>query len=383
MLNLALKILIDIGELIMRKVLIAITASLITLGCSEPKAKFEEAVRPIAWQTVTQSSLDQIRRLSGTVYPIEATDLSFEVSGKVEWVKVKLGDSVRRGDELARLDQRNFNLSVQSSQANLQQAKASQVEAENEFKRYSELLEQGLVSSSGYDNAKATFESTSSAVNIAKTQLDISQKNLDDTLLIAPYNGMITKRMTEPSMQMTSGQAAFEIAGEDGLEIQVMVPENLIKDLSKGKDIGIEFPAIKGVKALGSVTEIGSRAEAANAFPVTVVINSEVAGLRAGMTAEVDFTFEGIGRTGYTGKIFKLPVSALSADKQQKAAVFVYNPTSKLLEKRIVQTESIINNQILISSGLAEGEIIAIAGVSFLRDGQSVRLLDKNVRRFN
>ena len=101
------------------------------------------------------------------------------------------------------------------------------------------------------------------------------------------------------------------------------------------------------------------------------------------MTAEVDFTFEGIGRTGYTGKIFKLPVSALSADKQQKAAVFVYNPTSKLLEKRIVQTESIINNQILISSGLAEGEIIAIAGVSFLRDGQSVRLLDKNVRRFN
>ncbi len=367
----------------MRTALIAITVSLTTLGCSEPTAKFEEAIRPIAWQTVTQSSLDQTRRLSGTVYPIEATNLSFEVSGKVEWVKVKLGDSVRRGDALARLDQRNFNLSVQSSQANLQQAKASQVEAENEFKRYAELLEQGLVSRSGYDNAKATFESNTSAVNIAKTQLDISQKNLDDTLLIAPYNGMITKRMTEPSMQMTSGQSAFEIAGEDGLEIQVMVPENLIKDLSKGKDIGIEFPAIQGIKALGSVTEIGSRAEAANAFPVTVVINSEVAGLRAGMTAEVDFTFEGVGRTGYTGKIFKLPVSALSADKQQKAAVFVYNPATKLLEKRIVQTESIINNEILISSGLTEGEIIATAGVSFLRDGQSVRLLDKNVRRFN
>ena len=367
----------------MRTAFIAITASLLIIGCSEPKAKFEESIRPIAWQTVTQTSLDQVRRLSGTVYPIEATDLSFEVNGKVASVKVKLGDSVNRGDELARLDQRNFNLSVQSSQANLQQAKAAQVEAENEYKRYAELLEQGLVSRSGYDNAKATFESTTSAVSIAKTQLDISQKNLDDTVLIAPYNGMITKRMIEPSMQTASGQPAFEIAGEDGLEIQVMVPENLIKDLSKGKDIAIEFPAITGIKARGSVTEIGSRAETANAFPVTVVINSDIPNLRAGMTAEVDFTFVGVGRTGYTGKIFRLPISAISADKQQKAAVFIYNSTTKSLEKRFVQTESIIDNQVLISSGLQEGDIIATAGVSFLRDGQSVRLLDKNVRRFN
>lgn len=367
----------------MRTAFIAIAVSVITLGCSEPKAKFEETIRPIAWQAVTQTSLDQVRRLSGTVYPIEATDLSFEVNGKVDWVKVKLGDSVQRGDALAQLDQRNFTLSVQSSQANLQQAKASLVEAENEYKRYTELLEQGLVSRSGFDNAKATFESTSSAVSIAKTQLDISQKNLDDTLLVAPYNGMITKRMIEPSMQIASGQSTFEIAGEDGLEIQVMVPENLIDNLSKGKDISIDFPAIIGVKALGSVTEIGSRAEAANAFPVTVVINSDIAGLRAGMTAEVDFTFEGVGRTGYTGKIFRVPVSALSAQKLQKAAVFVYNPTTKLLEKRLVQTESIIGNQVLISSGLTEGEIIATAGVSFLRDGQNVRLLDKNIRRFN
>lgn len=367
----------------MRTAFIAIAVSVIALGCSEPKAKFEETIRPIAWQAVTQTSLDQVRRLSGTVYPIEATDLSFEVNGKVDWVKVKLGDSVQRGDALAQLDQRNFTLSVQSSQANLQQAKASLVEAENEYKRYTELLEQGLVSRSGFDNAKATFESTSSAVSIAKTQLDISQKNLDDTLLVAPYNGMITKRMIEPSMQIASGQSTFEIAGEDGLEIQVMVPENLIDNLSKGKDISIDFPAIIGVKALGSVTEIGSRAEAANAFPVTVVINTDIAGLRAGMTAEVDFTFEGVGRTGYTGKIFRVPVSALSAQKLQKAAVFVYNPTTKLLEKRLVQTESIIGNQVLISSGLTEGEIIATAGVSFLRDGQNVRLLDKNIRRFN
>jgi RND family efflux transporter MFP subunit len=367
----------------MRYTFVVFFAASLSIGCNKADVKFKEVTRPIAWQAVSKSSFDQVRRLSGTVYPIESTDLSFEVSGKVDWVKVKLGDAVMRGTQLAQLDQRNFNLNMQSSLANLQQTQAALLEAENEYKRYEELLSQGLVSRSGYDNAKANNDSATSAVNIAKTQLDISQKNLDDTLLLAPYNGMITKRLVEPSMQVSSGQVIFEISGESGLEIQVMVPETLIKELSKEKDISIEFPAIVGIKTMGTITEIGSRAEAANAFPVTVVINSPVNGLRAGMTAELDFTFEGEGRSGYQGDIFKLPISALSAEKNQKSAVFIFNPESNTLEKRFVQTESIINNLVLISSGLKEGEIVAIAGVSFLRDGQNVSLLDNNIRRFN
>jgi multidrug efflux system membrane fusion protein len=184
-------------------------------------------------------------------------------------------------------------------------------------------------------------------------------------------------------MQVSPGQAVFEIEGDDGLEVQVMVPETLIRNLAKGSEIDIHYPAFSELNSKGTIAEISSRADTANAFPVTILINTELKNLRAGMTAEVDFTFQGIGRTGYQGKAFRLPISALAADDGQKSYVFVYDIEQQILHKRMVQTESMLNNEILVSAGLVQGEIIAIAGVSFLRDGQSVKLLDKHVKRFN
>ncbi len=367
----------------MRSIFIATVISLMLVGCNDTKEPFEEAVRPIAWMEVKQSSFEQVRKLSGTIYPVEATKLSFEVGGKVEWIKVNLGDTIKRGDELARLNQRNFNLSMQSAQANLQKAYAGLSEARNEHKRYAELSEKGLVSKSGYDTAKASFESATSAVDLAKAQLDIANKDLNDSLLTAPYNGKITKRLIEPSMQVLPGQATFEVEGEEGLEVRVMVPETMIRVLSKNSEIYIHYPALPSLKSAGTITEIGTRAETANAFPVTIVISSALGELRAGMTAEVNFTFQGVGRSGYQGLSFHLPISAINADQGQKSYVYVFDASKKIVNKRYVQTEGLINNVIIVSEGLTEGEIIATAGVAFLRDGQTVNLLDKNVQRFN
>jgi multidrug efflux pump subunit AcrA (membrane-fusion protein) len=90
-----------------------------------------------------------------------------------------------------------------------------------------------------------------------------------------------------------------------------------------------------------------------------------------------------MGRTGYTGPSIRIPVSSLGADVKQKAYVFVFNPETQLLEKRFVQTENVINNEVIISKGLNDNEIIATAGIAFLRDGQKVSLLDNAVQRFN
>ncbi|MCJ8318105.1 MAG: efflux RND transporter periplasmic adaptor subunit [Colwellia sp.] len=366
-----------------RNMLISFFIALFLVGCGEKKEVFEEVIRPIAWVEVQQSSFNQVRRLSGSVHPVEATNLSFEVGGKVNGVKVKLGARVKRGDELASLDIRNFNLSMQTSQANLQKAHASLSEADNEFKRYAELSKKGLVSKSGFDNAKAAFESATSAVNLAKAQVAISGKDISDSVLLAPYDGKITKRLIEPSMQVSPGQTTFEIEGEDGLEVQLMVPETLIQELAMGSEVDIHYSAFPQLKSKGQITEISSRASTANAFPVTIVISSSIEGIRAGMTAEVDFVFAGVGRTGYTGPTFHLPISALGAGEGQKSYVYVYDENKQIINKRQVQTESIINNRVIVSSGLKNGEIVATAGISFLLDGQSVRLLDRHIQRFN
>ena len=353
------------------------------VACSKEPAPERKVIRPIDWTEVKRSKLEQVRTLSGIVAPVEATSLSFEVNGKVQSVKVILGEEVKKGQELARLNQRSFNLSLQSAQATLNQSRASYSEAQNEYQRYAQLIEQGLVSQSGFDNAKAVYESSKSAVAVAQAQLDIARKNLQDSILLAPYDGIITKRLIEPSQQVSAGQSTFEIEGKHGLEVRVMVPENLIQQLKKDTVLPVTFPVLPGIEHSGRITEVGTRAESANAFPLTVVLQGANGNLRAGMTAEVAFKFEGVGRTGYTGMTIKVPVNSLGADVGQESFVFVYNPETQTVHKRAVQTENILNNEVFISSGLEDGEIIATAGVAFLREGQQVTLLDKHTQRFN
>lgn len=365
------------------RTLLVLLLTLTSIGCTEQTVDTKKAIRPIAWTTVNETDLTQLRTLSGIVAPVEATSLSFEVYGKVAKVNVKLGDVVQQGQVLATLNQRNFQLSLQSAQAQLDKAKTAMSEAQNTFQRFNTLIKQGLVSQSEFDNAKANFESSGSAVDVAQAQVDIAKKNLQDSTLLAPYNGKITKRLIEPSQQIAAGQAAFEIDGDHGLEVDVLVPETLIQEITLNDTLLVRFPVLDGVEISGRINEIGARAESANAFPITVVLSGSHDNLRAGMTAEVDFTFSGVGLTGYQGKIIAVPITALRAGLDHEVYVFVYDEAAQVVHKRLVQTENILENKVFVSSGLKQGEIIATAGVAFLRDGQQVTLLDKSTERFN
>jgi len=366
----------------MRIIFITVIA-LLLLGCNEKSQSINKPIRPIMWKEVSLSTLEQIRTLSGIVAPVEAAKLSFEVSGKLESIKVNLGDEVKKGQELAHLNQRSFNLAQQSAQAKYQQARASLADAQNSYNRYTKLIKQGVVSQSGFDNAKATYDASKSAVDVAKAQVDIATKDLQDSTLLAPYDGIITKRTFEPSQQISAGQLAFEIEGKHGLEVQVMVPETLIQQLTRNAILTIKFPVLPEINMLGRVTEIGTRAESANAFPVTVVLQSENLLLRAGMTAEVEFVFEGVGRTGHKGPAIRIPITALSAGLEQKVYAFVFDKAEQVVRRTEVQTENILDNEVYISSGLKQGDIIATAGIAFLRDGQKVTLIDYKTQRFN
>ncbi len=366
----------------MRPLLLLLLVSVLS-ACNKALPPEPENIRPIMWAETKLSRIEQIRTLSGIVAPVEATSLSFEVTGKVQSVKVNLGNQVVKGQELARLNQRSFNLSLNSAQAQHEQAKTAWADAENEYKRYAKLIEQGLVSQSGFDSAKTAYESSISAVDIAKAQLDIAAKNLQDSVLLAPYDGIITKRIIEPSQQVSAGQSVFEVEGNHGLEVRVMVPETLIQELRHDAILSVTFPVLENITMQGKITEIGTRAESANAFPVTIVLQDNNKLLRAGMTAEVEFTFEGVGRTGHKGPSIRIPLTALRAEIDQKVFVFVYEPASQTVKLREVQTENVFNNEVYVSSGLESGEIIAIAGVAFLRDGQQVTLLDNHTQRFN
>jgi RND family efflux transporter MFP subunit len=376
---------------------ITLTTLLLLNACSKQKTETREVIRPIAWTEVKTHDLTQVRRLAGATAAVETATLSFLVGGKVASVPVNLGQKITKGQTLATLDQRSFNLNFQSANAKYAQASSALNESENEYKRYKELVEQGLVSKSGFDNAEAAYKSALSNVEVAKSQLELATKDRQDSILQAPYDGVITKRLIEPSQQIAPGQSVFEVEGQGGLEVRVSVPESLIQQLSDGMIVPVRFPAAPNVELTGVITEVGTRAEAANAFPITMVLNGSSPQLRAGMTAEVDITYIS---DSYVNALTKnvnaqahaaqtnhetviIPVSAVGAGTGQTKYVFVYDKVAQTVSKRDVIASNILGNNVFIAKGLEAGEIIAIAGVSFLRDGQKVSLLDANVKRFN
>ncbi|MBF0453414.1 MAG: efflux RND transporter periplasmic adaptor subunit [Magnetococcales bacterium] len=352
-------------------------------GCSEEAVEKKEVARPIAWLKVVEADLDQIRRISGVLKAAETARLSFDVSGKIRSVKVNLGDEVKAGDILAELDESNFQLNANASQGQLQEAKAALVDAQNKFSRQKTLFDKGLVAKAGFDNALAELDRAKSGVKVVQAQLNLSRKHLADTALRAPYDGTITARLIEPSQRISVGERCFEIEGKQGLEISVMVPETLIGHLNKEKMFTASFPALPGVLLQTKVIEIGSQAEEANAFPVTLLLQQPSSSLRSGMSAEVLFTFEGQGRSGYQGLVVKVPPTAIMAGEGEAVYAFVYDESAGVVRRRSVQTENIINNEVMISHGLKPGEIIATAGVVYLHDGQKVSLLNVGAKKYN
>ncbi|WP_343564162.1 efflux RND transporter periplasmic adaptor subunit [Kiloniella sp. b19] len=339
--------------------------------------------RPIAWIEIAETEFEQLRRISGILVAAENADLSFQVAGKIESIDVNLGDTVTKGQVLAELDQSSYELSSRASEGQLQEARARLTEARNEYNRQQDLFSKGWVAKASLDNAQAALDTAQSSVDIAQAQLELSQKDLTDTALRAPYDGKISSRLAEPSQQITAGQTVLIIEGKEGLEVSATVPETLIGKLQQNQSYAVRFPALPGLALNGRITEIGTQATQANAFPVTLLLADADDRLRAGMSAEIDFKFLGEGRTGRSGKAFRVPPTALLAGEDGNAYVFIYDAEAKTVRRQAVQTENVLNNQVLVGKGLKEGDVIATAGVEYLHDGQKVTLLGVGPKVFN
>ena len=343
--------------------------------------------KTVAWIQIKSGDGQVNRRLSGIVAPADEAELSFEVPGKVETVNVELGETFQKEDVLATLDDRAYVLTVRQREGELSGARAQFEEARNDFRRKRNLIEAGAVSRSDFDLSKAAFEAARNQVVVAEARLDLAKEDLEDTRLAAPYDGSVSRRHIEPSQRVSPGQPAFEIQGDQKLEVAVSVPETLVGQLRVGDRKTVEFPANPDLKVPAEITEIGTRAESANAFPVTLALSEPVSGLRPGMTAEVDFALNGNNGDGSAKEgpesWFPIPVTAFEAAEGENHYVFRYDPETETIASQTVTIAHLSGPYGYVSRGLSAGDVIVKAGLPFLQDGQRVTLLNRDARTFN
>lgn len=357
----------------------AVVLAVFLVGCGDKGDETEEAerIRAIKSYTVSQPAGGQLRTFSGNLNAAATSALSFSVRGTVASVSVAAGDAVSEGDILAELDTEPFLLEVQAARSELASAQANFDERAADLERQQTLFEKGWVASAALDAATAAYNSAEGQLNLARSKLGTAERNLRETRLLAPFDGLIASQNVEQFQEVQGGEAIFQINADGALEVDISIPDVIVGRIAPGAPVRIDVNANAKCGCEGRISEIGVASGAANAVTVTAVLADPADGLLPGMAAEVGVILSG----GEDSPGYLVPITAIApGDEPSTGFVFVYDPESSTVRKTAVTNNTrrgggVVENLIPIGEGVSAGDIVASAGVSFLRDGQTVKLL--------
>ncbi len=344
-------------------------------ACEPDVVEAPERIRAIKSFSVAEIAGSDVRRYSGTVSAADSSNLAFAVGGTVATVNVNRGDRVTQGQVLATLDDENFALDVEAARAEVEAKRSELNQLSAELERQEELFRLGWVAKAALEKITAQQESAEEALNLARSRLGIAERDFEKTKMAAPFDGIISERTVDPFAEVKAGEKLFQIDTEDALEIEFSVADSVISRVVLGAPVAISASTVPGCGCTGRVTEIGASSTAGNAVPVTAAILSGPDGLLPGMAVEAGVSLSGDTATDN----LLVPLVAIApGDDAAKGYVFKFDSESGTVNKTPVESGGTINgNFVSISSGVAVGDIIAAAGVSLLRDGQRVTLMEQ------
>jgi RND family efflux transporter MFP subunit len=344
----------------------------VALTACKDKIEIVEVVRSIKTITVSKQASEKIYKFSGAVAAVDSSGLSFQVGGQVISVEVDIGDRVTKDQELAVLDPEPYQLDVDAIKAELIKAKDNVAKSKAEYERQKRIFKQGAGAQRFVEVSEYEYKAARSAVNYQIARLDQVNRNLRKTKLLSPYDGTIAWRSVEPNEEVLAGQKIFEINATGKMEIQLAVPETTIHQIHIDDQATITFSTLPGETAQGRISYIGSAAVKANAFPVKVELIDPDEKVKPGMTAEANL----IAKAKNQKPGFIVPFQALlPAPEADRGFAFVFDPQTSTVKKTAVSSRGTEDKEVIVSEGLAPGDVIAVAGVSFLADGMKVKLM--------
>ena len=336
------------------------------------EAKEETVVRPVRSMVVSGRATLPELRCPGKVRAGESRDMMFEVAGRLVDFKIDRGQRVKKGDVLGKLDTRDYEADVAKAEASFESKKLS-------FERYSKALGKGGVSKDDVTKAEAEYKT-------AKAELAVAKKALESCTLVAPYDGLVADKYPEELDMVSSGQKILTLLSVDKVKFDITVPETAVISrhftdiLSRSRHF-VVFDSLPDKEFDVNFEEATTQADnKTQTFTLTFSMPTPSDyNFLPGMS--VTLVIAGgakVSEDKNTEPSLVVPTVAVGAD--ETGAHFVWKLVKSEKEgeykvvKQLVETGDALGTNLAVKKGIAEGDRIAVAGVSILTEGRIVTL---------
>jgi RND family efflux transporter MFP subunit len=350
---------------------------LFSFACSKKEPPKKEVIRPVKAIQIKGPEVLTGRTFPGKAKATQEADLSFRVNGTMNEFPVKVGDEVKKGQLMARLDPRDYEVNLQNAQGQLDRARAAMKLAQSDYDRVVRIRDKdpGAISEAMIDAKLGERDSAAAQVKSLEAQVATAKDALSYTYLKAPFNGTVVETFVENYEDVQAKQAIVRIVDTRKIEFVVNIPESLISLAPEVKKVFVRFDAFPDREISGVIKEIGKEAsKTTRTYPVTLIMDQpDDITILPGMAGQARGDKESAISAGAEGII--VPVSAVFAsDEDKQNYVWVINEKSGQVTLRKVTAGKLSDRGIMIDEGLNPGEWVAIAGVHSLQEGQKVKI---------
>ena len=332
-------------------------------------------------QVLTPTQASTVLTATGYTYARARAAVGAKIIGRVVELPVDEGDTIAAGAIIAVLDSEDLQASVRLAEASLNEARARLADAEREFARQADLVEDRLTSQALYDAALTQREVALAQVGTAEARLNSAQATLDYTVVRAPIDGVVIERNIEMGEMVAPGGftsqqstgSIVRIADPASLEVEADINESYIARLQLGQRASIRVDAVPGFEYSGRLRQIVPTADRQRAVvQVKVSIDNIDARLVPDMSCTVTFLEEGIDET----ELVQPPKLLVPEEAVQYAgnAAFLFRVDGNVLRRVRVVLGETSDGRVEALEGVSGGETVVSREVASLEDGQRVRI---------
>lgn len=299
-------------------------------------------------------------------------ELAFRIGGKISKRLVEEGQRVKANQPLAELDAQDVRLQLDATRAQAAAAEANLQWVRAERDRYKTLLDRQMVSRSQYENAENLYRSGEARLKQVRAELTVADNQTRYTVLTAPQDGVVAKRLIEAGQVVSAGQTVFTLAADGEREVLISLPEHNFARFKTGQPVTVELWTQREQRFPGRIRELSPAADPrSRTFAARIAFAAGKVPAELGQSARVFIEAE-------QAVPLSVPLSAVSAESGSE---YVWRVASDSTLKRVkVRLGAYGQETVPVLEGLAASDWIVAAGVHVLHEGEQVRPVDRDNR---